>query len=422
MARRLTVTDGYAIINAMAAEMLGSANTLQACNTSTFASVGESIVQYGTEDILNTLALVISRDLVAIRPYKAKFALINTLDSGVFSNRIRKISYYAKDAVPTGHSNTQLFTNLAMGFDNNTNPSGGVDRSTESQYFQSPAVTWQFIFSGGVEWQYPWTIYEDQLKMAFKDEDAWVKFLNGFMISAANDIETEKEAFSRLLTLNALAGVYDLQADMPGSVVNLTTVCNSEWGTTYSTSDILEQHFPEMLAVFVETIKTISDKMTERTVKYHWSPAKTVNGVSYYLPRNTPKSMQKLMCISKFWNKAEAVVMPQIFHPEYLSIENFEKVSYWQNSTDGLEYSIDVVPAIPDTSDPKAQIAGNRVQLDLVLACLFDTDALAVDFELESARTTNIEARKGYSTTWNTFRKNPIWDATENFVVFIMAD
>ena len=112
MARRLTVTDGYALINAMAAEMLGQNATIQAIDESTFASVGESILAAGTENVINTLSLVASRDLVAIRPYQAKFRLINALDSGMFSNRIRKISYYAKNAVPTGASNTNLYPDL----------------------------------------------------------------------------------------------------------------------------------------------------------------------------------------------------------------------------------------------------------------------------------------------------------------------
>ena len=119
MARRLNVTDGYALINAMADEMFGANATVTATDISTFASVGESILASGTENVINTLALVCSRDLVAIRPYKAKFRIINALDSGMFSNRVRKISYYAKYATPTGASNTQLFTeNLAMDADN----------------------------------------------------------------------------------------------------------------------------------------------------------------------------------------------------------------------------------------------------------------------------------------------------------------
>jgi hypothetical protein len=124
--------------------------------------------------------------------------------------------------------------------------------------------------------------------------------------------------------------------------------------------------------------------------------------------------------VSKFWNDAEARVLPAIFNDQYLKLENFEKVDYWQNIND--PFAISVTPAIPDTSDPTEQTAGSAVALSYVLGCLFDRDALMVDFQLEDVASSPLEARKHYRTVWNTIRKNPIWDATENFVVFYMAD
>ena len=424
MARRLTTTDGYAFINAMANEMLGKNATIQAIDESTFASVGESILQAGTENVINTLSLVASRNLIAIRPYKAKFRLINALDSGMFSNRIRKISYYAKDAVPTGASNTQLFgENLMMGADNGVHYDSStppVQQSVESMWLQSTPVTWQSWFGGGVEWQYPYTLYENALKLAFRTGAEFAAFLNGFLVSAANDIETEKEAFSRLTLLNAIAGVANLTASMPGSFVNLRTAFNTKYGTSYTSAQLLSTYFQEFLGFFVATVKTTSDMMENRSTLYHWSPTKTVNGVSYYLPRQTKKSDQRMMMISKFWNDAEALVLPQIFNDQYLKLDNFEKIDYWQNINDPTK--IDVTPAIPDVLSPGAQTTGNRVQLSNVLGILYDQDAIMVDFHLESVESTPLEARKHYRTIWNTINKNPIWDATENFVVFYLAD
>lgn len=424
MARRLTVTDGYAFINAVAAELLGTQATIQAVDASTFASVGESVLQAGTENVINTLSLVASRDLVAIRPYKAKFRILNALDSGMFSNRIRKISYYAKNAVPTGASNTQLFgENLGMGFDNGVHYDSStppVQQSVESMWLQSTPVTWQAWFGGAIEWQYPYTLYENALKLAFRSPEDWTAFLNGFLVSVANDLETEKEAFSRALVLNAIAGTYDLTASMPGSVINLTSAFNAKYGTSYTTAQLLSTYFSELLAFFVATVKTTSDMMENRSIKYHWSPAKTVNGVSYVLPRQTKKEDQRMMMISSFWNDAEALVLPAIFNDQYLKLENFEKIDYWQNINDPT--AISVTPAIPDVSDPSAQIAGTAVSLDTVLGILYDRDAMMVDFHLESVESTPLEARKHYRTIWNTINKNPLWDPTENFVIFIMAD
>lgn len=424
MARRLNVTDGYAIINAMAAEMFGQNATIQAIDESTFVSVGESVLQSGIENVIDTLSLVCSRDLIAIRPYKAKFRLINELDSGMFANRIRKISYYAKNAVPTGASNTQLFAeNLGEGFDNGVHYDSStppVQQSVESMWLQSAPVVYQAWFGGGIEWQYPYTLYESALKSAFRSGEEWAKFLNGFLVSAANDIESEKEAFSRLTVLNMIAGVADLTADMPGSFVNLTTGFNTKFGTSYTTAVILQQHFAEFLAYFVATVKTVSDKMENRSTLYHWSPTKTVNGVSYVLPRQTKKADQRMMMISEFWNDAEALVLPQIFNDQYLKLDQFEKIDYWQNINDPT--AVKVTPAIPDTSDPSAQIAGSAVNLAKVLGVIYDRDAIMVDFHLEDVSSTPKEARKHYRTVWNTINKNPLNDFTENIVVLYMAD
>lgn len=423
MPRRLNVTDGYAIINTMASEMFGQNATITAIDESSFASVGESILQSGIDNVINTLSLVCSRDLVAIRPYAAKFRLINALDSGMFANRIRKISYYAKNAVPTGASNTDLYPeNLGMGFDNGVHQAGtpAVDVSVESMWLQSTPVVYQAWFGGAIEWQYSYTLYENALKSAFRSGQEWADFLNGFLVSCANDIETEKEAFSRLVVLNQIAGVADLSADMPQSFRNLTTEFNAKFGTSYTTAQLQSTYLSEFLAFFVATVKTDSDMLENRSILYHWSPAKTVNGVSYVLPRQTKKADQRMMMISKFWNDAEALVLPQIFNPQYLSIDNFEKIDYWQNIN--VPMSISVTPAIPDTSDPSAQTAGAAVALDTVLGIIYDRDAMMVDFHLEDVASTPLEARKHYRNIWNTINKNPINDFTENCIVYYMAD
>ena len=175
------------------------------------------------------------------------------------------------------------------------------------------------------------------------------------------------------------------------------------------------------LEFFVATFKTISDDLEYRSNKYHWSPAKTVGGVSYTLLRHTPKSRQRLVMYKPFWNQAEARVYPEVFNEQYLKIENFEGVQFWQNANDGA--AIKVKPAIPDTSDPTEQTAAAAaVAKDYVLGMIFDEDAIMVDYQLDEAAVTPKEARKHYHNIWWTFRKNAINDFTENAVVFIMED
>ena len=68
MPRRLNVTDGYAIINTMAAEMFGQNATITAIDESSFVSGGESILQSGIENVINTLSLVCNQTLCSKIP------------------------------------------------------------------------------------------------------------------------------------------------------------------------------------------------------------------------------------------------------------------------------------------------------------------------------------------------------------------
>ena len=413
--RVLTTKDAYSIINLMVKEATGQDGTIQAVDSSTFVSVGETLLASGVTNTLNTLALVLGRTFMAVRPYEAKLRIINALNSGIYANRMRKISFYSREAVIDGASNTDLKTNFANGYDNGSN-SGA---SAASMWEQNQPVPLEMNFGGSSEWQDVTTVYEKQLQVAFRSEAEFIDFVSGIMTEKGNDIESQKEAFNRMTLLNFIAGVISL--NQGGSVINMTKLYNDTFGTSYTTAQLQTTYFTEFLEFFVATFKTISDDLEYRSNKYHWSPAKTVGGVSYTLLRHTPKSRQRLVMYKPFWNQAEARVYPEVFNEQYLKIENFEGVQFCQNANDGA--AIKVKPAIPDTSDPTEQTAaGSAVAKDYILGMIFDEDAIMVDYQLDEAAVTPKEARKHYHNIWWTFRKNAINDFTENAVVFIMED
>ncbi len=424
MARTLTPVDACAIVQAMVEEMTGQSNSVTTVNSSNFVSVGESILRAGTENVLNTLSLVLGRTFMAVRPYKAKLIIINAMNSGLYANRMRKISFYSRPAQNSGAFNTvdgsgsTLYTNLAMGYDNGSN--GGA--SLPTMWEQNAPVPMEFNFGGGSVWDDSTTIYEDQLQVAFRSPEDFAAFANGVLVEKGNDIESQKEAFNRITLLNYMAGIYDLNA-VNGAAIDMTAAYNTDRALSpaVTTAQILSTPslFDDFLRFFVETIKILSDQLTHRSIKYHWSPTKTIGGVNYELLRHTPKDRQKLILYKPFYIKAEATVMPGIFNPEYLKVENFEGVDYWQN--ENVPMAIDVTPAIPDTSDPTAQIAGSNVALDNVLGVLFDSDALMIDYQLDSSYSTPVEARKRYRNIWWHFKKNAINDFTENGILLYMG-
>lgn len=423
MARDLTPRDAHALMNSLVKQATGQ-QAITVVDSSTFVSAGEMLLATGTENVLNALGIVMGRTFMAVRPYNAPLRLINAISTGAYTNRMRKISFYSKDALPSGDYNTQLFTNLAMGFDNGENPSGTppTPQSTKSQWEQNQPVPLEMNFAGSSVWEDSITVYEKQLKIAFRSESEFLQFVSGYMTEKGNDIESQKEAFNRMTLLNHMAGVYDLSA-YGCEAVDLTAAFNAKFNTTYTRSQLLTTYFEDFLKFFVAEFKGYSDKMKNRSKKYHWSPAKTVNGVSYTLLRHTPKDKQKAILYAPLFRDAEAQVLPQIFNPEYLKLENFERVEFWQAEAGGS--AINVTPAIPDANSTSptygTQIAGTTVALDYVVGCLFDEDALMVDYQLEDSDSTVKEARKKYRNIWWSFAKNAINDFTENFVLFYLG-
>lgn len=420
MARTLTPVDACALMTLLVHEATGQ-TTITNVDSSNFVSVGETVLAAGTENVLNSLSLVLGRTFMAVRPYEAKFKILNSINSGAYSNRLRKISFYSRDPKEAGQVNTNLKTNLAMGYDNGTN-SGS---STESMWVQNAPVPLELNFGGSSAWQDSTTVYRDALKVAFRGPSDFAEFLNGVMVEKGNDIESQKEAFNRMTFLNYVAGIYDLDVANPnGRAVNLTSEFNAYYNTSYTTAQLLTTYRKDLFEFAVARFKTDSDNLENRSARFHWSPAKTVGTDSYTLLRHTPKSRQRMILYKPFMTMAEATIMPEIFNPQYLDIKNAEFVNFWQADAGDIlgNAEINVTPAIPDVATPGSQKVGTAVNLKYFIGALYDADAILVDYQLEDALATPVEARKRYYNMWWSFQKNAIADFTENGIIYFMAD
>ena len=428
MARVYTPKDAYSLMNALVKQATGQ-QSVTATDTSSFVSAGELVMATGTENVLNALSILIGRTFMAVRPYDAKLQIINAINTGMYTNRMRKISFYSKDAQPAGFVNTDLYTNLKDGYTNGQNTPASPN-STKSMWEQNQGIPLEMHFGGQSVWDDSITIYENQLKVAFRSESEFVSFVNGIMTERENDIASQKEAFNRMTMLNAIAGRMDMAAngDIPNGAINLTAGFNARFGTSYTSAQLRSTYLTDFLAYMVSTIKQYSNLMEHRTAAFHWSPAKTIDGVNYTLLRHSPKSVQKLVLYRPLLIESEAEVLPEIFHDGLLRIENYEGVDYWQGLTGTLTNNpaINVTPAIPETDSSDAafgtQVAGSPVAEDYIVGFLFDTDALMVDYQFEGSYTSPLEARKLYRNLWFHYSKNAINDFTENGIVFYMSD
>lgn len=421
MARVLTPKDAYSLMNSLVAQATGT-QSITATDTSSFVSAGETVLATGMENTLNALATVLGRRVIAVRPYKAKLAIINAINTEGFTNRMSKISFYSKPAQAADDWNTDIFTNLAQGYDNGSN--GGA--STASMWEQNQPVPLEMNFGGQSVWDESITLYENQYKNAFRDEATFIAFASGIMTQKANDIEKTKEAFNRMNLINKIAAVYDTASYNNGAAIDLTAAFNAEQGTAYTRSDLLGAHLTEFLQFFTALFKDYSDKLTYDSVNFHWDVPKVVGSDTLHITRHTDKADQRAILYGPLFKRAKAEVFSEIFHPEYLEDgAQHELVEFWQSFDRARNGAIvQVTPAITDmdTTSPTygTQIQGSAVDL-FVVGVLYDKDALVTDFQFEGTNTTPVEARKRYRNTFWHFSKNAINDPTENFILFYMS-
>ena len=421
MPRTFTPNDAHAIVNLVMKELTGQNAQIQQVNSSNFVSTGEKILtQYPMENVYNALSIPLLRTLIAARAADDELMILNAVDSGMFSSRLRKISYLSKFALPSGSFNTDLFTNLAPGFTAGQNEDAqGTPQSTKSQWEQNPVIPVELQFGGSSVWDHGITWYKDQAKNAFTDEASFLRFWEGALIENANDIKSEKNAFRRMILLNHIAAMIDLQASGT-TVVNLTAAYNAKFGTNYTSAQLRTTYLKEFLKFFTSTFKLYSKNLKKRSMNYHVNISKTVNGVTYNLLRHTPYDRQRVILYEPLFMDAEAMVLPEIFRPEYLDLETqYESVTWWQNENEPSKIS--VIPAITDYSTG-VQTAGAAVALDYVVGIIFDEDAIMTDFQLDDTNTTALEARKRFRNTWFSMARNGLNDLTEKAVLFIMAD
>ena len=424
--------DGYALINAVMAQLTGQ-DTFSVIDAQGFMDAGKLAMTYSTDEIFNALSIVGARLFTATRPYKAPLWLIDSINSGYFNNRIRKISYYSTKALPSGAFNTDININLADGYTNDASaesPSG-----TKDQYEQHPVHPLEMNFAESHVWQDCITRYEDQIKIAFTNEDEWARFWAGVLTEKGNDIEQRKEAHNRLTLLNRMALADAMGASGSAiaglsTVIDLTAEYNSAFGTSYTGTQLRTTYLKDFLAFFVSQFKIISNMMTKRSTMFHAAPSLTLADGTHYVLRHTPKADQRFMMYTPLWEQAKAMVLPEIFNTEYLQPEQFESVDFWQtlSMSDADKASVNLMVTVPGwLEDMILGTTGSSdtaytFNPDYVVGCLFDRDSVLTDFQFETARTTPVEARKNYVNTWMDFGLGAIGDPSENFVLFVMSE
>ena len=423
--------DLYALMNATMAQLTGQ-DDFNVIDTASFLDAGRLAKEYKTDEIYNALGIVGARLMIEARPYDAALRIIDAISTDDFNSTVRDISYYSTFALPSGAFNTDIFTNLADGYTadaSNEDPEG-----TKDQYEQHPVHPFEMYFMDSQVWQDCLTRYVNQIKIVFNNENEWSRFWAGLVTEKQNDIEQRREAYDRLTLLTRMGLASAMGANTSAvkgacTLYDLTAAYNAEMSTSYTGAQLRTTYRKEFLEWFTAELKIVSDLMAKRSTFFHVAPKLTLADGDHYILRHTPKSEQKLIMYSPFWEKAKTMVMPEIFNDKYLKSENFEPIDFWQkfSMNDAEKASVNIKITVPGWLQDL--IAGTSTGLDTaytfnptyVLGCLFDRRACMTNFQLDEARTSPLESRKNFLNTWFDYVRSNINNPTHNFVLFVMS-
>lgn len=396
MANTLTPRDVYQLMNSIVSQATGQ--TSQAVvDTSTFVSVGETLLRTAPENTLNAISTVLADPIFSVRPYRGKLESLR-VSQRRWGAQVRKIVPLYSEAEASEDWNTDL--NATQLDDGN---------SIDMYKIKKPKVL-QLNFYGTAVLQKHITRFRDQLALAFTSEEEFVRFIDAIMTEFNNEIELLNENKTRLTLINFMLGIHDMGL----TEVDLVANYNTDYSTSYTRDDLLTTYASDFMKYVAAQIKIYSSFLTEMSAKNHAN----LTGMAPIL-RHTPKERQKMIMYDPIFIQAESEVYSGLFNPQYLEIGDFEGVNFWQSQD--TPTAISGTPNVLDVSTGQSATAAASVGIDYVLGLLYDEEALGVMPQFDYASTTPFNSNGGY---WNMFyhwRFNSYNDFTENAVLFVLG-
>lgn len=389
MANALTKNQIYTIMNSIANQATGRTD-LTATNTSSFVTVAQTALLSGYDTVMGAISQVLSRTILSIRPYERKFKELDT-DEIRFGNHVRKLMILDKD------------------WENDEREPLVDGQSVDPWKINKPSVV-QTNFYGEEVYQRSYTIFKDQLDVAFSSEAEFSRFITMVVQNCSDIIEQAHENLSRYTVANAIGGIYAL--DKPEQIVHLLTEYNIASGQSLTSTSVYE---PDNFKAFIQwayaRMAAISELMTERSTLFH------NNLTDKPVSRHTPKSMQNAYIYAPTKYMIDAMVYANTFNERYLTNEgvNAEIVNFWQSieTPDSINVKAGYTNAsgVASTAD---------IELGSIFGLIFDREFMGRTTVNEWSQATPLNPRGGYSNVFFHFTDRYYVDNFENACLFLL--
>lgn len=387
MANSLTQNQLYTVLNSIAAQATGNAG-LTATDTSSFVTVADVTLKSGYDNVISAISQVLSRTIFSNRPYTRKFRSLET-DRITFGNHVRKLAIADKD----WESDERL--PLTEG------------QSVDMFKVSKPSIL-QTNFYGQEVYQRHYTLFKDQLDVAFSSETEFDRFVTMVAQNCSDIIEQAHETLSRSTVVNAIAGIIALNNS--SQIVHLLTEYNALTGLSLDAQSVYE---PDNFKAFIQwayaRMATVSDLLTERSEIFH----NNISGKE--IKRHTPKEMQRAYIYAPTRNMIDSMVYANTFNDRYLRGVEAESVSFWQSIKDPTKINVKC-----GYTDNTGIPATDTVTEDNIFALIFDREMMGMTVVNQWSAVTPFNAAGGYSNTYFHFTDRYYVDNFENAALFLL--
>ena len=391
-ANALTYNAIGLILNQIVTQATGRAQ-ITPTNTSDFVAVANTGLLAGYDNLMGAISQVLSRTIISNRPYSRKFKGLEA-DSIRYGNHVRKINYL--DRVWEDGSRLPLTTGVT------------VDD-------QAPTLddVIQTNFYGQNDYEIPWTLFSNQLDVAFRSPEDLGAFISGKLQNISDMVEQKHESLARMIIANLNAGIISI--GNTNQVVHLVTEYNTYSG--YSPAKTLTDirgdadEYAKFTKWVYGRVAQLSSMLTERSVIFHQNIA------GKDISRHTPYGMQNVYLLSSERFQMEAGVLADVYHDNYLRMADTDILNFWQSIT--TPDTINVTPTYMDTTGALVTPQTAVSQAD-VFGVICDVEAAG--YTIVNQRTTSAayNGKGEFQNFWMKFTDRYWNDFTENAVVLLM--
>lgn len=395
----MTFEQSAAFLNDLVKQATGDKATLAVTDTGTFTTVAQTLLKTGYDPVLGALSQVLGRTIFAVRPYTQKFRGID-VDAERWAAHVRKVNFISNVL----EDDERL---ASLGDPAEVMKDG---ESVDMYKIRKPKVL-QTNFYGQTQYQEHLTLFRDQLDTAFRNAEEFSGFTSGIMQTIKDDLTQVRESEARSALINLATGHAWLNQSC---VINVLQEYKDETGVSLTVTDMYnDTNYMPFIKWLYAFINTLTDRMAERTTKYH------KNITDKPIRRHTPADRLKAYMYNGVLNKIDSAVLSSVFNEDKLKTIDFESVAFWQNIDHPTNMSAKPT-AMQDTGELTTK--GTAQNLSNVLGMLFDEDAVGITTKSTWMERTPMNAAGGYSNLyWH--HSQQVWnDFTENCVVLIAAN